>query len=110
MVAAAAKATEEGGGGAEEETSAIVFVECGVFFLTLSTTISAPEKAGAIPAQTMKAEAEAEAAAVARRIATSTPPPGGGLQSYRISPTLAAECSTLHTATALALLLDLALA
>ena len=71
MVAAAAKATEEGSGGAEEETPATVVVECGVCCLTLSTTISAPEKAGAIPARTMTAEA----AAVARRIATSTPPP-----------------------------------
>ena len=79
MVAAAAKATAEGRKGAEEETSATVVVECGVHCLTLSTTISAPEKAGAIPAQTMTAEAEAEAAAVARIIATSTPPPRGGL-------------------------------
>ena len=59
MVAAEAKATAEGGRGAEEETSATVVVECVVCCQTLSTTISAPEKAGAIPAQAMTAEAEA---------------------------------------------------
>ena len=80
MVAAAAKAMAEGGGGAEEETSATVVVECGVHCLMLSKTISAPEKAGAIPARIMTAEAEA--AAVVRRIATSTPPSRGRLRSY----------------------------
>jgi hypothetical protein len=57
MVVVAAKATAEGGGGAEEETSATVVVECGVRCLALSTTISVPEKAGAIPARIMTAEA-----------------------------------------------------
>ena len=42
----------------------------------------------------------AEAAVVVRRIATPPPPTGGGLQSYRIAPTLAVECSTLYTAAA----------
>ena len=40
------------------------------------------------------AEAAVEAAVVARRIATPSPPTGGGLRSYRIALTLAVECST----------------
>jgi len=100
------------GGGDVEETAATVVTECSRRSPKLSTTITAPAKAGAIPAGTMTAEAAAEAAAeavaeavveavvVARRIATPPPPTGGGLQSYRIEPTLAVECSLSYTAAA----------
>ena len=61
------------GGGATEETAEIVITECSGRRLTLSTTITAPAKAGTIPAQTMMAEA----AVVARRIATPPCDPAG---------------------------------
>jgi hypothetical protein len=87
------------------ETAATVVAECSRSCSKLSTTITAPVKAGAIPAQTMivdaaeaAAEVAAEAAAVARRIATPLTPTGGGLQSYQIASTLAVECSTSYTA------------
>ncbi len=73
-----------------EETTVTVVMECSGRRLTLSTTITAPAKAGAIPARTMMAEA----AVVARRIATPPPPIGGRLRSYRITLTLVVECST----------------
>ncbi len=102
-VAVAAKATAEGGrvagwrgGGGDHSDSRC----CSGCRPKLSTTIAAPAKAGAIPAQTMTAEAVAEAAVVARRIATPPPPTGGGLRSYRIAPTLVVECSTSYTAAA----------
>ena len=105
-VAVAANATAEGsgavgrwGGGAAEETAATVVAECSGRRPTLSMTITAPAKAGAIPARTMMAEA----AVVARRITTPPSPPGGGLRSYRIAPALAVECSMSYTAAASAL-------
>ena len=88
------------GGGAAEETAATVVAECSRHRPKLLTTIAAPAKAGAIPAQTMTVEAATEAvaevaaevAAVARRIVTP-PPTGGGLRSYRIAPTLVVRWS-----------------
>jgi len=73
-----------------EETAATVIMECSGRCLTLLTTIAASAKAEAIPARTMMAEA----AVVARRIATPPPPTGGRLRSYRITLTLVVECST----------------
>ena len=64
-----------------EETAATAAAECRGRRPMLLMTITAPAKAGAIPARTMMVETAAEAAVVARRITTPPPPPGGGLQS-----------------------------
>ena len=66
-----------GGGGAAEETAATVVAECSRCHPKLSMTITTPAKSGVIPAWTMTAAAEA--AVVARRIATPPTPTGGRL-------------------------------
>ena len=84
MVAVMVMAMAEGvrvagrrGGGAAEETAATVVAECSRCHPKLSMTITTPAKSGVIPAWTMTAAAEA--AVVARRIATPPTPTGGRL-------------------------------